>query len=234
MIAQDKTVTVNRLHRKYFPSIAILENLIQYELSEGLTEQELADSIGVPKFTILGILKGRDPKSPDIWKKLACYFHMDVDSLRFGKLGLAQAQEKDESHVDRSKPYRKVPILFWGQIRYVVEPQAPLSFLSARQEMVDTELSGARVFALPVSGDSMEPLFHEGGIIFVNPDLRPQDGDYVVVLDQMAEEDHGYLRQLKDIQERDVLHPLNIQYKDMPLMSYQKIVGRVVRLRMNI
>jgi phage repressor protein C with HTH and peptisase S24 domain len=80
----------------------------------------------------------------------------------------------------------------------------------------------------------MEPLFHEGEIIFINPDLRPQAGDYVVVLDQMAEANHGYLRQFKKIQERYILHPLNIQYKDTPLMSHQKIVGRVVRLRMNL
>ena len=66
-----------------------LRNLMQYQLSEGLTEQELAKDIGVSKFTIHRILRGRDPKSPDIWKKLARYFHMDMDLLRFGKLDLA-------------------------------------------------------------------------------------------------------------------------------------------------
>ncbi len=211
-----------------------LQNLIQYQLSEGLTEHELAEDIGVPRITIHGVLKGRDPKNPDIWKKLARYFHMDVNLLRFGKLGLANSQGKDEDPAGRHKPYRKVSILSWTQVGDVVERQDSLSFLADGQEMVDTELPGVRVFALHVSGDSMEPLFHEGEIIFVNPDLRPQTGDYVVVLDQMAEEDHGYLRQLKKIQERYVLHPLYIQYKDTHLLSYQKIVGRVVRLRMNL
>lgn len=211
-----------------------LQDFIQFQLSEGLTKQELAEDIGVPTFTIHGILKGRSPKSPDIWKKLARYFHMDVNLLRFGKLALAGSQGKDEDPAGRHKPYRKVPILSWTQVGGVVERQDSLSFLADGQEMVETELPGVRVFALHVSGDSMEPLFHEGEIIFVNPDLRPQAGDYVVVLDQMAEKDHGYLRQLKEIQEQYVLRPLNIHYKDRHLMNHQKIVGRVVRLRMNL
>lgn len=211
-----------------------LQNLIQYQLSEGLTEHELAEDIGVPKITIHGILKGRHPKSPDIWKKLARYFHMDVDLLRFGKLDLANSQGKDEDPAGLHKPYRKVPVLSWNQVRNVVERQDLLSFLADGQGMVDTELSGARVFALYVNDDSMEPLFHEGEIIFVNPDLEPQAGDYVVFWDQTGEADHGCLRQLKKIQERYALHPLNSQYKDTHLMSHQKIVGRVVRLRMNL
>ncbi len=71
-----------------------LQNLIHYQLSEGLTEQELAEDFGVSKFTIHRILKGRDPKSPDIWKKLARYFHRDMNLLRFGKLALATSTDE--------------------------------------------------------------------------------------------------------------------------------------------
>jgi SOS-response transcriptional repressor LexA len=211
-----------------------LENLIQYQLSEGLKEHQLAEDIGVPTFTIHGILKGRDPKSPDVWKKLARYFHMDVNLLRFGKLDLANPQEKVEDPTGHPQPYRKVPILSWNQVSNVVKSQVPISFLTAGQGMVDTELSGARVFALHVHDDSMEPLFHEGEIILVNPDFEPQPGDYVIFLDQTGEADHGCLRQFKKIQGRYVLHPLNIQYKNTPLTSHQKIVGRVIQVRMNL
>ena len=210
-----------------------LQNLIQYQLSEGLTKQELAHDIGVPTFTIHGILKGRDPKTPDIWKKLARYFHLDVNLLRFNKLGLVPSQRNTDV-AGRQNRYRKVPILSWTQVRDVVEHQDSFSFLVDGQEMVDTELPGARVFAMHVEDDSMEPLFHKQEIIFVAPDLRPQAGNYVVVLDQMAGADHGCLRQLKKSQERIVLHPLNSAYKDAYLMSHQEIVGRVVRLRMNL
>lgn len=211
-----------------------LQSLIQYQLSEGLTEQELAEDIGVSTYMIHGILRGRDPKSSDIWKKLARYFHMDMDLLRFDKFAFAKSPRQDQDRAGDPQPYRKVPIFSWTQVRHVMGRQVPLSFSAASQGMVDTELPGARVFAMYVEDDSMEPLFHEKEIIFVNPDLRPQSGDYVVVLDQTMEADYGCLRQLKKSQKRDVLHPVNRQYKDTPLMSHQKIIGRVVRLRMNL
>ncbi len=211
-----------------------LQNLIQYQLSEGLTEHELAKDIGVSQSTIQRILRGRDPESLGIWKKLARYFHVDMKLLRFGKFAIAHPQMKDEDRADGPQPYRKVPILSWTQVRHVVEGQDSQFFLAAGQGMVETELPGARVFAMHVEDDSMEPLFHEKEIIFVNQDLRPQSADYVVVLDQMAEADHGCLRQLKRIQKQYILQPLNLQYKDTPLTSHQKIVGRVVRLRMNL
>ena len=212
-----------------------LGSLIRYQLiSEGLTEHDLAEDIGVPTFTIHGILKGRGPKSPDVLKKLARYFHMDVDLLRSGKLDLANTQKKNEETPGRHEPYRKVPILSWAEMSQVVAQQDSRSFLASRQQMIETELSGARVFALHVNDVSMEPLLHEGEIVFVNPDLEPQPGHYVVVWDHTGEADSGCLRQLKKIQKRSVLHPLNTQFKDTPLTSHQKIVGRVVRLRMNL
>lgn len=211
-----------------------LQNLIQYQLSEGLTEYELAEDIGVSKSTIQRILRGRDPESLGIWKKLARYFHVDMELLRFGQFAFVHPPMKDKGRADGPQPYRKVPILSWTQVRHVVEGHDAQFFLVAGQGMVETELKGARVFAMHVEDDSMEPLFHEKEIIFVNPDLRPQSGDYVVVLDQMAEADHGCLRQLKRIQKQYILQPLNLQYKDVNLACHQKIVGRVVRLRMNL
>ncbi len=35
-------------------------------------------------------------------------------------------------------------------------------------------------FALYINGQSMEPVFHEGEIIIVNPNLAPRPGDYVI------------------------------------------------------
>ncbi|MCA9421994.1 MAG: hypothetical protein KC592_13315 [Nitrospira sp.] len=77
----------------------------------------------------------------------------------------------------------------------------------------------------------MELLFHEGELIFVNPYFQLQPSHYGIFLDQTGEADHGCLRQFKKIQERYVLHPLTIQYKDTPLTSHQKVIGRVIRLR---
>ncbi len=211
-----------------------LKTLVQHQLSEGLSAQELAGDIGVPTFTIRGILKNRSPKSPDVWKKLARHFHKDLDLLRLHTFGLTDSREENANGSKRHKPYRKVPILAWTQIRPAVDRQSPLSFLHSEQRMVETDLSGARVFALNMKDDSMEPLFHEGDLFFVNPDLKPQAGDYVIVCDEQAESESGDLRQLKKFRQQYVLHPLNSRYQDTLLTSNQKIIGRVVRLRMDL
>lgn len=81
-----------------------LENLIQYQLREGLKEDQLAEDIAVPTFTILGILKGRDPESSGVWKRLARSFHVDVNLLRFGKPGLSNSQEKGDEPTGHPQP----------------------------------------------------------------------------------------------------------------------------------
>ncbi len=45
----------------------------------------------------------------------------------------------------------------------------------------DNELIRRTAFAVPVSGDSMEPKFHDGDIALVNFRDRPEPGDIVVV-----------------------------------------------------
>lgn len=40
---------------------------------------------------------------------------------------------------------------------------------------------GPRTYCLTVRGISMEPEFHEGEVIFVDPDRQPENGDFVVV-----------------------------------------------------
>lgn len=49
------------------------------------------------------------------------------------------------------------------------------------EEIEFPDLSGARVFALEVSGDSMLPLYRDGDVIIVSPSATIRKGDRVVV-----------------------------------------------------
>jgi SOS-response transcriptional repressor LexA len=211
-----------------------LQSLIQYQLSEGRTEQELAEDIGVSKFTIHGVLKGKAQKNPEILNKFARYFRKDVDLLHPGGTDLSPSQRTDKDPNGHPKSYRKVPVLSWKQIRQVLEHPDLIPFLVSREGRVETDLSGTHIFALQVEDDSMEPLFHPGEIFFVNMDLRPQDTHYVVVLNQTTKTAPACLRQLQMVGGKYVLHPLNNKYQEAPLTNKQKIVGRVVRLRMDL
>jgi len=75
--------------------------------------------------------------------------------------------------------------------------------------------------------DSMEMEFREGDIIVINPCLKPDHNDYVVIAN---EEGEATFKQLKKYGKMRVLHPLNPKYDDMELnkdIEY-RIVGVVM------
>jgi transcriptional regulator with XRE-family HTH domain len=61
-----------------------LKGLVQRELGEGLTEEELASAVGVSVRTIANILADDLPQEPAIWEHFARYFRIHADFLRFG------------------------------------------------------------------------------------------------------------------------------------------------------
>jgi SOS-response transcriptional repressor LexA len=73
----------------------------------------------------------------------------------------------------------------------------------------------------------MEGEFHEGGIIVINPYLKPEHNDYVVVSN---EEGEATFKQLKKYGKTRVLHPLNPKYDDIELSrdTEYRVVGVVV------
>lgn len=78
-------------------------------------------------------------------------------------------------------------------------------------------------FALRVKGDSMEPEFLEGVIVIVEPDLDPQAGDFVIVMNGDGE---ANLKQLVKDGGDWLLKPMNERYGIKPLGS-NTIVGVV-------
>jgi len=212
-----------------------LRSLIHKELSEGLDEEELGASIGVSREVIKRILLGGVPKSVKTWKKFAAYFHVDLDVLQFGKSKLTASHSEllSPNPVTETVHYRKIPLLSWGKVGQATQRRgSPVKELA--QAMIETDVAGPRVFALRIKDDAMEPLFHKGEIVFVNPDLPPAQNHYVVVVTRGKDAEEAKLRQLKKLKNQSWLRALNPKYPDCPLTMRQRIVGRVVRLRMNL
>ncbi|MGH7257753.1 MAG: LexA family protein [Nitrospiraceae bacterium] len=206
-----------------------LKGLIYRELGDGLTEKELAAAVGVSPRTIIKILADKLPKEPAVWKKFAKYFRMDADFLRTGRLVNVTEPCVSEGAV----PMRKVPLLTWTQVGQMMEHIEPSTITNPEALLLATDIAGARTFALRVKDDSMYPMFGEGEIIFVNPDIESEPGQYVVAAACDSPES-GILRELNMIGDQYVLHPLNRRYKDMPLTKAYCIWGKVVRLRKNL
>lgn len=208
-----------------------LKGLIHRELGEGLTEKDLAIAVGVTPRTIVNILADRVPKDPAVWRKFAKYFRMDVDFLRTGRvLRITEPSDKQGAAIDVQM--RRVPLLTWADLGQAMGGGESATTDDA-DTLLETDVPGPRIFALRVRDDSMNPLFNEGEVIFVDPDREVEIGHYVVAGDEAVPE-NATLRELRDLGGRPVLHPLNRRYPDLPLVTGQRIWGGVVRLRKNL
>jgi SOS-response transcriptional repressor LexA len=212
-----------------------LKGLVHRELGEGLTEEELASTVGVSVGTIDNILADKLPQDRTIWEHFARYFRIDVDFLQIGgpPHSAGQFDLKERATASPLGQMRKVPLLRWNQIDQMVMPEEPSRIIQA-EAMLETDVPGIRTFAMQVRDDSMEPLFSEGEVIFVNPDLQSEPGQYMMVDSENGRPEGALLRQLKEISGQAILHPLNQLYKDLPLTNQHRILGRVVRMRKNL
>jgi len=121
---------------------------------------------------------------------------------------------------------RQIPIISWvkaGEWEEVCDNFQP----GEAEDWIETDVKGECVFALHVQGDSMEPEFHEGEIIIVNPNVDVNPGNYVVVKNSHGE---ATLKQLKKYGNTFVLHPLNPKYPEMEVKKGEfQIIGKVVK-----
>lgn len=213
-----------------------LKGLVHRELGEGLTEKELASAVGVPLRTLTNILTDKDPEDPAVWEKFARYFRMDVDFLRTGEPAHARTMVEfpGSAHHSAAGQIRKFPLLRWQQIGQMVTDKTLPGVIQAEAMVEATDVSGARTFALKVQDNSMEPLFSEGEMIFVNPNVEWKPDDYVIARHRDGNSDAMFLRQVKRIGSQCMLHPLNRKYDDLPVTNRDAVWGKVVRLRKNL
>ena len=213
-----------------------LKGLIHRELGEGMTEKELASAIGVSLRTLENILADKFPEDSARWEKFARYFRMDVEILRTGESAHAITILKlsDSTHHSAAGRIRRIPLLNWHQMGQMVRSTHPPDVIHAESTVETTDVSGKRTVAVKVQDDSMEPLFSEGEIFFVNPDSKWKPGDYVIANRPGGPPETILLRQVKPIGSQYMLHPLNRKYEDLPVTKPDEVWGKVVRLRKNL
>jgi SOS-response transcriptional repressor LexA len=213
-----------------------LKGLIHRELGEGMTEKELASAIDVSLQTLENILANKFPEDPARWEKFARYFRMDVDLLRTGESAhsITMLDLPGSTHHAAAGHIRKIPLLTWQQMGQMATSKHLPGVIHAEAMLETTDVSGTRTVALKVTDDSMEPLFSEEEIIFVNPDSKWKAGDYVIANRPGGHLETMILRQVKPIGSQCMLHPLNRKYEDLPLTTQDEVWGKVVRLRKNL
>ena len=67
------------------------ENLQFYRAREGMTQEELAEAVGVTRQTIISLANGRYNASLLLAHRLAQYFHLTIEELSVFEEDVAQA-----------------------------------------------------------------------------------------------------------------------------------------------
>jgi repressor LexA len=239
-------------------AIIIGENIKQYRLQNGWTQQELGAKIGISKNAIGNYEKGfRSPKK-DTMFDLANAFNISIDDL-------FPPVQKDSSSstspiqtiYDELKPLRQAKVLNYAERQlkeqrneedtkktevsediiqlysydYYDHPASAGTgqYLNdVRVEQIELPVDIDADFVIPIKGDSMEPDYHDGDLVFIQTSVDLTDG----VIGVFNYNGDAYIKQLVIDKDQAYLHSLNPVYKDMPITPETdfRIIGEVVDL----
>ena len=95
-----------------------------------------------------------------------------------------------------------------------------------RVERIELPVDVDADFVIPIKGDSMEPDYHDGDLVFIQTSVDLNDG----VIGVFNYNGEAYIKQLVIDTEQAYLHSLNPEYKDMPITPETdfRIIGEVV------
>ena len=166
----------------------ISENLRYLMRMKKTTESKIAQELNIPVMTVRRLLSGEttDPRVFTL-KMLADYFNVSIDAL----IGVNQLAP-NELLINQTKPLF-IPVFDWDQAKNInnidlKKWEAWIPVTIGRNEKISGD-----AFALE-SRPSMYPPFQPGTIFILDPELKPSDGDLVLV--NLRENNELTLREL--------------------------------------
>ncbi|HGK1333337.1 TPA: S24 family peptidase [Streptococcus pneumoniae] len=231
-------------------AIVIGENIKRYRLQNGWTQQELGAKIGISKNAIGNYEKGfRSPKK-DTMFDLANAFNISIDDL-FPPIqnDSSSSASQIQSIYDELNPPRQVKVLNYAKMQlneqenevseviqlysynYYDHPASAGTgqYLNdVRVERIELPVDIDADFVIPIKGDSMEPDYHDGDLVFIQTSVDLNNG----VIGVFNYDGDAYIKQLVIDEDQAYLHSLNPAYKDMPITPETdfRIIGEVVDL----
>ncbi|MFS9082175.1 S24 family peptidase [Streptococcus mitis] len=224
-------------------AIVIGEKIRQYRLANGWTQQELGAKIGISKNAIGNYEKGfRSPKKNTMFD-LAKAFSISIDDLfppvqkpypsdiqtiydkleppRQGKVLTFAERQLKEQNEEETKINEVSEVISLYQVEVVSETAAACGFNygfgyddTDRETIEVDERPPRHDIATKVSGDSMQPDYQDGDILYlVDKGLTTYNGDLAVI----AYGDRSYFKKIYTENGRLRLVSLNDKYEDITL-----------------
>ena len=237
-------------------AIYIGSKIKEFRLKRNLTQKELAKLVNVGDTTIANYEKGfRSPKK-DTMFDLANAFNVSIDDL-FPPIqkGSSSNTPQIQTIYDELKPPRQIKVLTYAerQLKEQNEEKTKINEVSeairlysydyydhpasagtgqylndVRVERIELPVDIDADFVIPIKGDSMEPDYHDGDLVFIQTSVDLNDG----VIGVFNYNGNAYIKQLVIDKDQAYLHSLNPAYKDMLITPDTdfRIIGEVVDL----
>lgn len=238
-------------------AIYIGAKIKEFRLKRNLTQKELAKIVDVGDTTIANYEKGfRSPKK-DTMFDLANAFNISIDDLfppiqkdsssptssiqtiydelnhprQVRVLNYAERQLKEQRNEEETKENEVSEAIQLYSYDYYDHPASAGTgqYLNdVRVERIELPVDIDADFVIPIKGDSMEPDYHDGDLVFIQTSVDLNDG----VIGVFNYNGDAYIKQLVIDEDQAYLHSLNPAYKDMPITPDTdfRIIGEVVDL----
>ena len=229
-----------------------------FRKSAGFTQDELAKRLNTTKQTISRYEKGDRKANQDMLFELCDIFGVSIDDFfpsqnetlqspttspiqtiydqlhqpRQAKvLNYAERQLKEQKNEEETKITEVSEVIQLYSYDYYDHPASAGTgqYLNdVRVERIELPVDIDADFVIPIKGDSMEPDYHDGDLVFIQTSVDLNNG----VIGVFNYNGDAYIKQLVIDKEQAYLHSLNPTYKDMPITPETdfRIIGEVVDL----
>ena len=229
-----------------------------FRKSAGFTQDELAKRLNTTKQTISRYEKGDRKANQDMLFELCDIFGVSIDDFFPSQNETLQSPTTSpiQTIYDELNPPRQVKVLNYAKRQlneqrneeetkgnevseaiqlysydYYDHPASAGTgqYLNdVRVERIELPVDIDADFVIPIKGDSMEPDYHDGDLVFIQTSVDLNDG----VIGVFNYNGDAYIKQLVIDKEQAYLHSLNPAYKDMPITPETdfRIIGEVVDL----
>ncbi|MEO5340529.1 MAG: helix-turn-helix domain-containing protein [Magnetococcus sp. MYC-9] len=203
-----------------------------------LTQKELADRVNISQTAVHKLECGRSKSSR---RTVAIALACGVDPIWLdtgrGEMSLIGAtpgmnhaeftKAAEDGEIYRAPIFARLPLISWEDAsRSCEEPADSFHPTTVEAWIPVAPRSSDRTYALRVPDDSMEPEFHEGEIIIVDPMLPGKHNQFLVA--RMEGDSLATFKQLIVVGNRTYLKPLNSRYPLIDIQGAIRVCGVVV------
>ena len=200
--------------------------------------QKIADFFGVPKSTLDPRFVTANPvvysivgesNTPNYSTSSIQTIYDELRPPRQAKVLTYAVRQRDEQRKEETKKNEVSEVIQLYSYDYYDHPASAGTgqYLNdVRVERIELPVDIDADFVIPIKGDSMEPEYHDGDLIFIQTSVDLNNG----VIGVFNYNGDAYIKQLVIDKEQAYLHSLNPAYKDMPITPETdfRIIGEVV------